>query len=796
MLFWEFYNPVPGDGVPPKSLQELALEARSPTLIRDLLEGCQNLPGDYYVVAEGPVFRLGAPLPGGNFQPGITNQLLELRRRSPQDVVLPDELAHLLIESWISIQAHVACNMHGVRFFICEPADANGVPYRFSGRTRARRDGPNKKRDPPDDDSRRGRLKRRKCGKRRAAAPRPSEVIFIEEVRSLTLCEQHLDAGMANMPSSASFVASSTRFFMMEGRTPRGAADKEVRLKPFKGVVKGLPQDARSHGARPAPSLASVVLRKAAKLRASTSASKAEARAIADAFEPSAGFPCEATKSKLRLNPSVHVSLKDGTLAHQAWRLNNRNPNKRRSFVRDLQERAVADSRSAVEQVQGQGSHLAIGASGPKLDGLLDTVAEFTRLGEGAKSYGTYDSHWRRWVAFCKEWGTSEWRDSHAANCGQDRVGYSNEVILLCMALLTALTEIRGKRGGPCKPNTARAFLRSVRKVHEMRGITMVPISSVQAVFKGALARHIKLYGVDSLLPDTKQPFHKAHVHRLANLPEGTKLGSKTYRKADTWCRSWDAYVATSAATGFRKAEVAFTHAESTPITRGAVSWIVQGVAVPSLTRQQLLGLREGDFVVLKPPPSKADPFALIWGNRPIYGAFLPNQKANMATAIRDLLVHVEVPALRWATTPLFVDNDLQPFSGAFIDATLRAALRSLGLSATEAAKYSPHSFRIYLACALKSAGKSDAEIQMLCRWQSVDSLRLYARIDARQYAELVQAAQAADSRAISVSSLPVLDAHHLHPAIRELIGKAGPAREPPLDEVDAGVIAAYDDVY
>jgi hypothetical protein len=326
-----------------------------------------------------------------------------------------------------------------------------------------------------------------------------------------------------------------------------------------------------------------------------------------------------------------------------------------------------------------------------------------------------------------------------------------------------------------------------------MRGIKMVPISAVQAVFKGAMARHVKLYGVNSLLPETKQPFHKQHVFHLANLADGTKLGSKTYRKSDTWCRSWDAYVATSAATGFRKSEVAFTHPEATPITRGAVSWIVQGLAVPFLSPLQLLALKEGDYVVLKPPPSKADPFALVWGNRPIYGAFLPHQKANMARAIRDLFVHVAVPEYRWADTPLFVDDNLQPFSGAFIDSTLRAALMSFGLSASEASKYSPHSFRIYLACALKSAGKSEAEIQMLCRWQSVDSLRLYARIDARQYAELVQAAHAADSRAVSVSSLPVLDAHQIHPALREFIGGAGKNNEPQLDDVD--IIGAYDDI-
>ena len=164
-----------------------------------------------------------------------------------------------------------------------------------------------------------------------------------------------------------------------------------------------------------------------------------------------------------------------------------------------------------------------------------------------------------------------------------------------------------------------------------------------------------------------------------------------------------------------------------------------------------------------------------------------------MARAIRDLFLHVEVPVDRWAATALFVDNSLQPLTGRFIETTLQAALRSFGLSKEEAGRYSPHSFRIYLACALKSAGKSDAEIQMLCRWQSLDSLRLYARMDARQYSELIQAAQAADSTAISVSSLPVLDADAIHPALRELIGGRNGAPEPEMDDVDRQIMALYD---
>jgi site-specific DNA-cytosine methylase len=779
----DFHNPLPGG--PPKSLQELALEARSPMMIRNLLLGCHALHGVYYVVAEGPVFRLQAPLPSGYFQPGFTNGLLELRMRHPRDVVVPDEFAHPLIEHWITPQAHAACHAHGVRFFLCEPADSRGVPYRFLGRTRPRGD-PGAKRPPPGGDGEGPSRKRPRRAKKSRSQNKPSEVLVLsDQLRYLSLREQYLATGMANMPTSASFIPAAERFLKLEGKGSRwgaGIAPGKVtkvhtlaRSRP--GFGGALPRVV------PPPSKAKALLLKFESRRPSLGTGRHNGK-----VSWPHGVPAKA-EAPLRSAPPAPVSLADGSLARQAGGLNLRNPAKQKGFVRQLQELAVRDSRQSVQQVQAQGSHLALGASGEQLSDLLDTVVEFTRLGEGAKSYGTYDSHWKRWVRFCEQWETSHWRDSFTANSGQDRHGYHNEVIILSLALLSALTEIRGKKGGPCKPNTARAFLRSVRKVHQMRGITMVPISSVSAVFKGCMARHVKLYGVESLLPDTKQPFHKVHVHRLAHLPDGAKLGSKIFRRAETWCRSWDAYVATSASTGMRKAEVAFTHPEATPITRSAVSWIVRGVAVPFLNKAQLASLREGDYVVLKPPPSKTDPFALIWGNRPIFGAFSLHDKANMARAIRDLLLHVDVPMEQWTTTALFVDNNLQPLTGSFIDTTLQAALRSFGLSKDEASRYSPHSFRIYLACALKSAGKSDAEIQMLCRWQSLDSLRLYARMDARQYSELIQAAQAADSRAISVSSLPVLDVDALHPAIKELMADQDAA----LDDVDRQIMASYD---
>jgi hypothetical protein len=77
-------------------------------------------------------------------------------------------------------------------------------------------------------------------------------------------------------------------------------------------------------------------------------------------------------------------------------------------------------------------------------------------------------------------------------------------------------------------------------------------------------------------------------------------------------------------------------------------------------------------------------------------------------------------------------------------------------MSASEANKYSWHSFRIGLACALLAAGASDAIIMALCRWRSVASLRIYARINPEDYTRFID-----DASSLNLSSIqgPNLDA-------------------------------------
>ena len=119
------------------------------------------------------------------------------------------------------------------------------------------------------------------------------------------------------------------------------------------------------------------------------------------------------------------------------------------------------------------------------------------------------------------------------------------------------------------------------------------------------------------------------------------------------------------------------------------------------------------------------------------------------------------------ANMPLISPDGIQPFKASQLDAALKSLLTK-ALGAHAASLYSWHSARIYLACALLASGASNAQIQALCRWQTEDSLRIYARLNADKYHALLKAAASANVLSVSVASLPPLSNEVL---LKELFG-------------------------
>ena len=65
---------------------------------------------------------------------------------------------------------------------------------------------------------------------------------------------------------------------------------------------------------------------------------------------------------------------------------------------------------------------------------------------------------------------------------------------------------------------------------------------------------------------------------------------------------------------------------------------------------------------------------------------------------------------------------------------------------------YSMHSWRIYLACALLAAGASSGTIQALLRWRSDEAVKIYARLNDKDYTKWLKSAAVSEVKAGGVA--------------------------------------------
>ena len=96
--------------------------------------------------------------------------------------------------------------------------------------------------------------------------------------------------------------------------------------------------------------------------------------------------------------------------------------------------------------------------------------------------------------------------------------------------------------------------------------------------------------------------------------------------------RSLRGVICTLAQTGFRKAEISVSRqqpfCDADCLARGGVHWFLRGRMYTPGTApaSYLLNPQPGDFAVVTPPPSKSDPFDMVWGGNPIWLPFQPNE--------------------------------------------------------------------------------------------------------------------------------------------------------------------------
>ena len=180
-------------------------------------------------------------------------------------------------------------------------------------------------------------------------------------------------------------------------------------------------------------------------------------------------------------------------------------------------------------------------------------------------------------------------------------------------------------------------------------------------------------------------------------------------------------------------------------------------------TQEQLRNLKVGDYVAIRPPLSKADPFGGVWCGRTIHLPWMPMEKAPINAARMLALMELSYPCggmkMR-KQTPLFTitKNVDAAFKQCHVEPLFDHVLLLIGVPVQQIKCYSFHSFRIFLACALLARGASDSMIQAMLRWQSPQSLRVYARINASQYGSVIMDALLADISSVQAHNLPTTE--------------------------------------
>jgi hypothetical protein len=186
------------------------------------------------------------------------------------------------------------------------------------------------------------------------------------------------------------------------------------------------------------------------------------------------------------------------------------------------------------------------------------------------------------------------------------------------------------------------------------------------------------------------------------------------------------------------------------------LTWVIGGKVHTHPTREVLLQCKEGDFARLGPGCTKPDQFGEVHAP---YGSVLPFRDSDMCAAKH--LQQIELTAKCYGsnrdTTPIFTDEQGKVLTHSTLDGLL-AEMLTFCYDEAVARTHSWHSVRIGLACALHAAGAPDEVIQLLCRWISVDSLRLYRRVGTSQNVMWCDAAEQAKVDSRQLGNLPILD--------------------------------------
>jgi hypothetical protein len=351
--------------------------------------------------------------------------------------------------------------------------------------------------------------------------------------------------------------------------------------------------------------------------------------------------------------------------------------------------------------------------------------------------------------------------------------------------LLFRSQRARGRARGDlfAKPMSIYQNYLALRRVFKGRSVEIPPSARVREALRGLIKRFVRRMGIERLRPRRVEPITPSIVQLVVQMLYRATV--RVHGVVWAW-RNWVAFIVT--AWMVINLQVGSRKGESTKLpgdvdqndwfTRGSLSWRIDGRVVTDPTEQQLDALVTGrDIARLAPKGAKCDAFGTCHGTEPIV---LPyhDHDGNPAWWLAQIERRWPCHGAERGTLPLFCDDKGGVFTDARFGALIMEALVAV-LGRARAALFSPHSWRVWLASALRMANASDGLIMAFGRWLNPDSVKIYARLTTEEYGRWMNKIMTIKHiDAARTTSLPPMELAEMMGAWQEFLGDKEPHRE------------------
>ena len=358
-------------------------------------------------------------------------------------------------------------------------------------------------------------------------------------------------------------------------------------------------------------------------------------------------------------------------------------------------------------------------------------------------------SAWTKyWLPYTRKLKTRPWR-------GFESIAHPlREGALLCGFAVDVWSAIqpRSKADTCARVDSVRNIIGHVRRMHDRKGMPLITTRMLAHVLRGFTRQRIADHGI--ALPVRAEPFTVDESLRMKQ-PSGV-INKRVYDPATRFWAGWRLVDTFGDQTGARKSELVGW--DDVYFKRSDVQLVLDGVTIADPTPAQWAAVAPGrDLVLTAVNVSKADFDATKFGPSLVSSLYNPSNLMSYAAAVVAYEIAFPLRGAARATTPLFTTDGTARWTPSLIDSTLSGVMRAT-LAPAERKHKTYHSKRVFVAAGLADLKSSDGEIQALCRWSSVESLRIYARMNLFYQAKRRDALQAADVRSLNATARPVID--------------------------------------